>query len=199
MMQLILAAVLGYLLGSVSVAILMTKLVLHRDVREQGSGNAGATNVARVFGMKAGVITLLGDVVKTVVSGAVGYLLAGDTGLAISCAACMVGHCWPVFFHFKGGKGIAVGAGVALLLDWRILIALLVIFAVMFVLTKRVSPCSVTCAFFYPFLYYFLYPGFTLNFWLCVLMAVLVVYMHRDNIKRLIRGEEPKFKPKQNH
>ena len=85
---------------------------------------------------------------------------------------------------------------VALLLDWRMLAALLVIFAVMFVLTKRVSPCSVVCAFSYPFLYYFLDPGFSVQFYVCCLMAVLVIYMHRSNIKRLIRGEEPKFKPK---
>lgn len=196
MILLILSAVAGYLLGSVSVAVLMTKLFLHADVREQGSGNAGATNVARVFGMKAGVLTLLGDMVKTAIAGGVGYLLAGSTGLAVSCTACSIGHCWPVFFGFKGGKGVAVGAGVALLLDWRMLVALVVIFAVMFVLTRRVSPCSVTCAAVYPFLYYFLNPGFTVELYACCIIAVLAIFMHRNNIKRLIRGEEPQFKPK---
>ena len=196
MVRLILAAIAGYLLGSVSVAVLLSKLVLHTDVRNQGSGNAGATNVARVFGMKAGLLTLLGDMGKTGLSGLVGWLLAGQTGLAVGCAACLVGHCWPVFFGFKGGKGVSVGACISLLLDWRFLLVLGVCFFLMFALTQRVSVCSISCALVFPFAYYFLNPGFSAAFYVCCLVCVLVIFMHRGNIRRLIRGEEPKFRPK---
>ena len=196
MIRLIIAALAGYLLGSVSVAVLLTKLLLHTDVRDQGSGNAGATNVARVFGMKAGLLTLLGDMVKTALSGLIGWKLGGEAGLAAACLGCLVGHCFPVFFGFKGGKGVSVGASIALLLDWRLLVILVACFLLMFVLTRRVSAGSVTCALAYPIVYYLLHPGFGTPFYVCCAICVLVTFMHRGNIRRLLRGEEPKFKPK---
>ena len=101
----LLVIVAGYLLGSISVSVCLS-VGMGRDVRKEGSGNAGATNMARVFGMKAGVITLLGDMVKAALAVLLGYLLLGDMGLMAGGIACIVGHCFPVFHQFKGGKEI---------------------------------------------------------------------------------------------
>lgn len=196
MIRYIVSALVGYFLGSVSVAVLLTRDKLGQDVRKSGSGNAGATNVARVFGMKAGVFTLLGDMAKTAASGLAGYLLGGETGLAIACGACLVGHCWPVYFQFKGGKGVSVSGCIALLLDWRFFLALVAVFALMFVLTRRVSACSITAAALYPLLYWLLNRSLGVPFVVCCLVAVIVIGLHRGNIVRLVKGLEPEFKPK---
>ena len=194
----LLAAICGYLLGSVSISILLSRLFLHDDVRGHGSGNAGATNVARVYGMKAGLITLGGDMLKTLLSAILGLLLAGRTGLAIGCAGCLLGHCWPVFFQFRGGKGVSVSTCIALLLDLRLFLILVAVFFLLFFLTRRVSVCSMAAAVAFPVVYWLLYPGFSVTFCLCLLIFVLVLFMHRENFCRLLRGEEPKFQPKSN-
>lgn len=188
--------VIGYLFGSFSVSVLISKFVLRDDVREHGSGNAGATNVARVFGMKAGLLTLAGDMLKTAAAGLLGLWLAGRTGLVVGCAGCLIGHCWPVFFRFRGGKGVAVAGAIALLLDWRLFLILAAVFFLVFALSKRVSLCSISAAVCYPIAYALLHRGMSPALWLCLLVCVLVIFMHRDNIRRLLRGEEPKFVPK---
>ncbi len=184
----------GYLLGSVSVAVLLNRR-LGKDVRDAGSGNAGATNVARVFGMKTGLLTLGGDMAKTALSALLGQLLAGPDGLAIACGACLLGHCFPVFFKFRGGKGVSVGACIALVLDWRMFLALAAVFFLVFLLSRRVSLCSVCAALSYPGLYYLFNPGLSFRFWLCVGIGLLVIFLHRSNIRRLLQGEEAKFRP----
>ena len=146
MVRYVIIAVIAYLLGSISVAVLLTRDRIGSDVRKQGSGNAGATNVARVFGMKAGVVTLLGDMVKAALSGLAGWLIGGETGLAVACIACLVGHCWPVYFGFRGGKGVSVAGCIALLLDWRMFLLLVVWFAVMAIISRRVSFASCSSA-----------------------------------------------------
>lgn len=186
----------GYLFGSFSVSVLISKFVLRDDVREHGSGNAGATNVARVFGMKAGLITLGGDMLKTAAAGLIGLWLAGQTGLVVGCAGCLIGHCWPVFFRFRGGKGVSVAGCIALLLDWRLFLLLVAVFFLVFLLSRRVSLCSISAAICYPVAYSLLHHGMSPALWLCLLVCVLVIFMHRDNIRRLVRGEEPKFVPK---
>lgn len=196
MIRLALSALLGYLLGSVSVAVLLSRRHFGGDVRTRGSGNAGATNVARVFGMKAGLLTLLGDMAKTALSALGGWLLAGADGLAVACAACLLGHCFPAYFSFRGGKGVAVAGCIALFLDWRMFLLLLVLFAAVFLLSRRVSLCSVAAAAAYPWLYLLLDPGLSLRFWLCLFIGVLVIVLHRSNIRRLLRGEEAPFRPK---
>lgn len=190
----VIAAVAAYLLGSVSVSVLLTKLVFHNDVRSQGSGNAGATNVARVFGMGAGIITLLGDVAKTVISMLIGKWLGGDLGLAIAGGACMIGHCWPVYFHFKGGKGVSVGAAIGAMIDWRVILILVAVFFITFAICRIVSVCSVNCAIALPIACALLAVP-TPQLVLGIVSGVLVFYMHRGNLARLMRGEEKKFKP----
>lgn len=192
----ILAAVAGYLLGSVSISVILTRTILHNDVRDHGSGNAGATNVARVFGLSHGLLTLAGDMLKTALAGVFGLLLAGRTGMVIGCFGALIGHSWPVYFKFRGGKGVSVSACIALLLDWRLFLILLVVFMLMFLITRRVSACSITCAAVFPIAYWLLHPGFSLEHVLCLAIFVLVIYLHRSNIRRLDRGEEEEFKPK---
>lgn len=193
--KLLLSCFIGYILGSVSWAVILTKKIAHEDVRKHGSGNAGATNVARVFGMGAGVMTFAADAAKTAASMLAGRLIGGEPGALIAAAACLAGHCYPVFFSFRGGKGVSVGAAIGLMLDWRLFVLLVVVFFTVFLLSKKVSACSLSCAASFPVIQYFLgVRGWELILGLFVM--VTVVYMHRDNLKRLIEGTETEFKPK---
>ena len=190
-----LIAVIGYLLGSINVAIVYIRRRYRADIRDEGSGNAGATNVARVHGLGAGLLTLGTDMLKAAAAGWIGWRLAGETGLAVACAASFTGHCWPEYFGFRGGKGVSVAACIALLFDWRFFLMLLALFAAVFLLSRKVSLCSVTAAVCYPGLYYLLHPGFGPAFFVCCYIMAVVVYLHRGNIRRLLRGEEPDFRP----
>ena len=123
-MKLLLCAIAGYLLGSISVSILVAKYIFHDDLRQQGSGNAGATNAARVYGLGAGVLTFAGDFAKSTLAMLLGRGLGGVMGLAVGGAACLLGHCFPVYFKFKGGKAVSAGAAVGLMIDWRLFVIL---------------------------------------------------------------------------
>lgn len=188
-------ALVAYLLGSISASIVLSKWVFRTDVRKQGSGNAGATNVARNFGMKAGVATLLGDMLKTVVAMGIGVLLGGELGKAVAGIACLLGHFFPVFFGFKGGKGISVGAVVAAFVGWQHFAFVIAMFALGMALTRIVSVGSVMAAAGLP-VALLLFGGTKPEIVLSLVGASLVIWMHRQNIKRLIRGEEKKFQPK---
>ena len=141
-LTLLTAGIIGYLLGSVSAAVILSRRVFGGDVRKQGSGNAGATNVARVFGMRAGLLTLAGDVLKTALSMFLGGLLAGAEGSAVAAAACMLGHCFPLYFQFHGGKGVSVGAAIATYLDWRLILIILAVFLIVYFCCRKVSLAS---------------------------------------------------------
>ena len=192
--KVLLIAVGSYLLGSVSLSIYMSKRIFGGDVRSHGSGNAGATNMARVYGMMAGVLTLAADMMKAAVSMIGGYLLLGDLGLAIGGAGCILGHCFPVLHHFKGGKGVSVGGILALLLDWRVGLLVIASFLVGALLSKKVSlgsvcgaiACGVGCL-----LLVSSVPRVVLG----LFAMVVVVARHKENIGRLIKGTEPDFKP----
>ena len=185
-MKLLLCAIAGYLLGSISVSILVTKYIFHADLRQQGSGNAGATNAARVYGLGAGVLTFAGDFAKSILA-----MLLGR-GLGGVMAACLLGHCFPVYFKFKGGKAVSAGAAVGLMIDWRLFVLLVAVFALMALLSKRASVCSMTAA----IVLAAGTPFFTkepMLIALAVFTGLLVLVMHRANIRRLLRGEEPPF------
>lgn len=191
----IIEIVIGYLCGSISPSVLLTKFAFKKDVREEGSGNAGATNVARVFGMKAGLITLGCDVLKIVVPMLIGMLLDGDRGVCVAGIAGISGHCFPVFFNFRGGKGVSVAATIAAFLGWEVLAISLGLFIVIVLLTRIVSISSIAAAICL-FSTTLIFHGD--NIYKVILGAVtmvLVIFMHRENIKRLIRGEEKKFTP----
>ena len=133
----------SYVLGSVSLSIFLSKRLFGGDVRAHGSGNAGATNMARVYGMMAGALTLAADMAKAAVSMIGGYLLLGDLGLSVGGAGCILGHCFPLFHHFKGGKGVSVGGMLSLLIDWRVGLLVIGCFILMAVLSKKVSLGSI--------------------------------------------------------
>lgn len=190
----ILVAFAGYMLGSLSMSIVLSRTVLGEDVRRKGSGNAGATNMARVYGLKAGVLTLGGDVLKASLSMLIGWLLLGDVGLALGGIASLVGHCFPVYYNFRGGKGVSVGAAVALAIDWRVFLSVVLVFALAAFLSKKVSLGSV-CAAVTISIASLIFQVSAARLILAVFGMLLVVFQHRENIKRLINGTEPDFKP----
>ena len=192
----IIAALLGYLFGSISFAILISKYILKNDVRTMGSGNAGATNVARVFGVGVGIATLVGDAVKTIAAVLIGKALAGELGFVFSAAFCLIGHSFPVYYNFKGGKGVTVGATIAGLIDIRLLLILVVIFFAVALTSKIVSLSSITVAFAFPIVEYFLGVRSVPMMLLGVFLGASVIWLHRSNIKRLLAGTEPQFHAK---
>lgn len=192
--KILLIALGSYLLGSVSMSIFMSKRMFGGDVRAYGSGNAGATNMARVYGMMAGVLTLVADMVKAAISMVGGYLLLGDLGLAVGGAGCILGHCFPLFHHFKGGKGVSVGGMLSLLIDWRVGLLVIGCFILMAVLSKKVSLGSI-CGGIACGVGSLLLVTSVPRAVLGLFAMVLVVARHKENILRLLKGTEPDFKP----
>ena len=189
----ILLALGSYLIGCISLSIILSKNIFGGDVRGMGSGNAGATNMARSYGMSAGVLTLLADALKAVIAMVVGNWLFGDLGLAIAGTASLIGHCYPVFYGFKGGKGVSVGAAIAFAIDWKVGIFVVVCFAVVAACTKRVSPSSIAAALGI-IVAGIIFKVSTPELVMSIIGAALVIYRHKENIKRLIAGTEPEFK-----
>ena len=188
----IVVLVAGYVLGSLSFSIILSK-VLGRDIRKEGSGNAGATNMTRVFGWAAGVSTLAFDFLKAFAAMKLGQALLGDVGICLGGIASMTGHCFPVFHDFKGGKGIATGAAVGLMIDWRVFACIVAVFLLVSVLTKKVSLGSVSAAVvIVPATLIFARTGPMLA--LAVYGMVLAICRHAQNIRRLLNGTEPDFR-----
>ena len=156
-------AVLAYLIGSISSSVLISKKMAGFDVREKGSGNAGSTNVLRTVGKKAAVITLICDILKGVIAVAVGYTLGKITGFktdtAVMCqiaGLCVVlGHTFPIFFGFKGGKGVATSLGVLLIINWKIALICLVFALAIMLISRMVSLGSISAAVLFPVLVIF--------------------------------------------
>lgn len=191
-MNYIWAVVLGYLTGSVSGSVIITKFIYHDDVRDHGSGNAGATNVARTFGLGPGLVTFVCDFLKCVLAGVIGRKLGGEWGLLAGTAACLIGHCYPVYFGFRGGKAVSTGACVAAIIDWRLFLIVLVIFLLTALMTKIVSVSSMAAALALMTAVFFVTQSLPLRL-LGVFTGLLVLFMHRSNMKRLMKGEEKKF------
>jgi glycerol-3-phosphate acyltransferase PlsY len=189
MIKLILSALVAYLLGDISPAILISK-ALGGDIREKGSGNAGSTNMLRNYGKKAAIATLAIDVLKGVAAVKIGGLLAGAGGAYIAAVFVMIGHIWPAFFGFKGGKGVATALGTLLAVDWRMALIVLVFALAIMAISKMVSLGSVCAAAALPPLSFFMLRGFTLY---GLVMAAIVIFKHRSNIKRILDGTESKL------
>jgi glycerol-3-phosphate acyltransferase PlsY len=188
----------GYLLGSIPFGLILTKIFGGGDVRTAGSGNIGATNVARVAGPIAGVATLILDAAKG--SGAVllAARFAGDSTLWMMVAGlcALAGHCFPLWLKFHGGKGVATAAGVFLVMSPLAVIGAILVFLVVVVVARYVSLGSISAAAAMPVLVYFLpVPHAPLHIVLAgaLAAALLIVYKHDKNIRRLVKGEEPKF------
>lgn len=189
-----------YFLGCINGSVMTSHFVIKDDVRKHGSGNAGLTNFYRTYGAKYALLVIAIDMGKTVVAALIGgYMfdhLAGDwlLGVLLAGLGCTLGHMFPVFFGFKGGKGILSGSTLLWFMDWRVALIAWGLFALLWLLTKYVSLGSICGAASMPFTaLLFLHPGW-LHAVLCFLIAGLIVYCHRGNIQRLLNGTENKFK-----
>jgi glycerol-3-phosphate acyltransferase PlsY len=189
----------AYLLGSIPFGLVLGKLFGSADVREAGSGNIGATNVARVAGPLAGVLTLLLDAAK----GALAIVLAArlsdqsSTWMMIAGLCALVGHCFPIWLGFRGGKGVATAAGVFLVLCPPAFLGATMLFLLVVAYWRFVSLGSIAAAAAMPLLIYFLWaphhaPPYAVTFG-SLAAALLIVYKHDANIQRLVQGDEPKF------
>lgn len=187
-MEPILVVFLSFLSGSIPFGFIVGKLK-GVDVRNYGSGNIGATNVSRVLGKKYGALVLLLDALK----GTLPVILAGKFQVLAGVSA-ILGHCFSPFLKFRGGKGVATSLGAFLVISPKATLLAFLIFVLVFVLTRYVSLSSITAAVSYPFLFAY-FKGFDWVFFSLVCFAALVVVLkHHSNIKRLLRGEERKFK-----
>ncbi len=189
---------LSYVLGSLSLSIIVSGGLFGKDIRSMGSGNAGATNMARVFGWSAGILTLLGDAAKAVICMVLGNLWLGDMGLSLAAFGCILGHCYPVLHDFKGGKGVSVGGAIAFGVDWRVGLAVVGAFLVGALLSKKVSVGSICGAIAITAAALIFGVG-TPKLVLSILSMALVIFRHRANISRLIAGTEPDFKAGKSH
>lgn len=215
--------VVAYLLGSVNTAVIFTNIATKgkKDIREMGSGNAGFTNVLRSVGKVPAILTIVCDLLKSVVAVLLGgYLFslaaAGlnnpDAIIRIGKYACgffaILGHSYPLYFRFRGGKGIVSAAGMMLVADWRVFVIIVATFLIVFIFTKIISLASITCACLFPVYTFimtffidqthFSYPIWYV--WICtvtaVFIALFVIIKHSSNIKRLLAGEEKKITAK---
>ena len=196
----VLTVVIGYFLGCFNTALILSRRKYHEDIRAYGSGNAGMTNILRTYGKKAAAITLVGDMLKAALAVFVGAILTGELGAYAAGFFCLIGHCFPAFFGFKGGKGVAVTAAVILCLNPLVFLILLIFFVLTVLATKFLSLASIISVMVYPILlnrlYSFTHGGLPESGSAAVfsiLSAAVVVFLHRENIKRLMEGTEHKF------
>ena len=199
----IIVAIIAYCLGSISFSVLISKKMAGFDVREKGSKNAGSTNVLRTVGKKAAIITLICDILKGVVAVAIAVILGNiiegtDKALLAQIAGlfAVVGHTFPVFFKFKGGKGVATALGVLFIINWQIALICLVFALLLMVITKIVSVGSLAAAVLFPVLTLFISTNYITSgnyFIFGILMALFIIYNHRTNLKRLANGTENKI------
>ncbi len=196
----LLPAVIGYLLGSINTAVLISKTFYREDIRTKGSGNAGSTNMMRNYGRGASIATLVGDMLKTVISVGIGAFLAAEAGMYIAGLASIIGHVYPVFFGFRGGKGVASMAALILCTEPVAFVILVFMFVCIVAASKYLSLGSVMCAMMYPLILNRVYVLFRdpagvpfVPTMVSFVVMVLVIVKHRENIRRLMRGEESKF------
>ena len=206
-----LLAVLSYLIGSLNFAIIISTVKYHDDIRNYGSKNAGFTNMKRVFGTKAGIATITGDMLKGIVATGLAFILLGEDAAYICGLAAILGHCYPIYYGFKGGKGVATLASVVLVLEPIVFLILFVLFAIITLTSKYLSLASIMVALLYPLLldrFYkviygriviqigdeelaiFMSPIMTV---VTIFLSLFVIFKHRSNIKRIWSGTENKF------
>jgi glycerol-3-phosphate acyltransferase PlsY len=196
LLLILLCCFVGYLLGSVNSSLVVGK-IYGKDVRKYGSGNAGLTNTLRVLGKKAAAMVLIGDVLKGVVSCLLGLYMFKDIGLMAAGAGAILGHNWPLFFNFKGGKGVLVSASVLFMMDWRIGLIVLALFVIVVAITKFVSLGSIIGAALFPIIAVILKKDIIFIMF-SFAIALLVIVRHRANIQRILKGNESKLGFKNN-
>lgn len=187
--------VIGYLLGCLNGAILISKLLKHEDVRQKGSGNAGLTNFHRNYGGWVSLLVVAIDIGKIFLACWIGSLLWSeqrDLAKMIAGVSAEMGHIFPCFFGFRGGKGIMGGAALALAMDWRVFAIAFVVFLVLFLTTRYVSLGSIGAAATFAVCFVICFPGQPWIYGMGIALAAAAIFMHRGNIQRLLRGEERK-------
>ena len=190
-LRFIFCAVIAYLLGSISSGILLTKNSGH-DIRREGSGNTGASNALRVFGVRTGLITFICDILKAVAAVLIGKALAGEYGGMLAGLFVIIGHNWPVFFGFKGGKGIACSCAVVLF-NFPVPGAIAILMCIAAIaLTRYISVGSMLLLISYAVILCITKPFWPYGVW-AVVLAVMAVARHHGNIRRLINGTENKL------
>jgi len=185
----IITLIVAYLLGNISPSIILGKKY-GIDIKSQGSGNAGTTNALRVLGKKAGIITFAGDILKGVVAVILGRYVGGETIAMVCGLLAFCGHVWPVFFKFKGGKGVATAFGAIIAVNPVMGAVVGGMMVTIVLITKRVSAGSVICSLVFPFIANIYNPEYL---WWTLIMGVTMLYKHKENINRLIKGEEPRM------
>lgn len=201
----IIVALIAYAIGSINFSVILSKKIAGFDVREKGSGNAGSTNMLRSVGKKAAALTLLCDILKGVVSVLIALLIGNmvkniDKSLLAQIAgiAVVIGHTFPIFFQFKGGKGVATSLGVLLITNWQIGLICLVFALAIMAITKMVSLGSISAAVLFPVLTIFIHENYIVQegssyLVFSIILAIIVVYNHRSNLKRILEGKENKL------
>lgn len=219
----VLAALIAYLLGSINTAVMVTKIVTKGgDIREMGSGNAGFTNVLRSVGKVPAIITIVCDALKCIIAVLIGgfifsfasadsQILANEfinCGKYIAGIFCILGHSYPVYFHFKGGKGVVTAAALIAIEDWRVFLGVIAVFLIVFLISKIISASSITAAIVYApftflatFIFDYLNGGYSIGYVIlstiaALIIAAFIIVKHKENIGRLLRGEEKKITAK---
>ena len=188
----ILVLVVSYLLGCIQTGVIISG-AQHVDIRAHGSKSTGTTNVFRVLGAKASLVTFVGDVLKGVLACLLGLWLLGNTGASLAGTAVVLGHMYPVFYKFKGGKGVATSLGTSLVLNPLLGLILLAVSAVGIAITHVVSIFSIVSLVAFGLINPFLCKGDVAEIIYSIVLALLVVWAHRTNIKRLLSGTENKL------
>ncbi len=194
--KILITVVSAYLIGSLNFAIIVSRIATKSDIRNHGSGNAGSTNAYRTLGPKLAILVILGDILKGFAAVLVGWLILGDLGKMIAGTFAVIGHAFPLYFGFKGGKGVLTTAAIMVLVDWRIALIAYGIFIVLSVPTRFVSLGSVCAAASLPFtamLFYYNLPEWPIYLAMTTLFALIIIILHKANIVRLFRGQENKF------
>lgn len=211
MVAYIIIGIIAYLIGSISFSVIISKKMAGFDVRTKGSGNAGSTNVLRSVGKKAALITLVCDILKGIVAIGIAVIVGAiiksesinDAILVqVASVAVIIGHTYPVFFGFKGGKGVATSLGVILFLNWKVGLICLVFAISLMAIARMVSLGSISAAVLFPILALPMQDSFIVEgnyFVFALIMAAIVIFNHRSNIKRIMAGTENKlsFKKKE--
>ncbi len=194
-LKLLLAIILGYILGSIPIGFLVARYWGKIDIRQYGSGNIGTTNVFRTLGLYPGCIVLIGDIGKGVTAALLGKWLGGEQAALLGGLAAIIGHSWSLFLSFQGGRGVATGAGVFLALTPKVILIAALIWILVIALTRYVSLGSIIAAASLPILMLIFRESALLLFIACI-AAFFVIYRHRPNIRRLLAGTEHKFRIK---
>ena len=191
----------AYFLGCFNGAVIVSKYILRDDVRKHGSGNAGLTNFYRTFGGPLTLVVILTDVLKAIVAvwigtAVIGMVTGGWMGPVLgkywAGTFCLIGHMFPCMFQFKGGKGILSGGTIAIMIDWRVALVVWGGFLVLAIITKWVSLGSCWAGLSFPFVSWFVYQDVVILL-LAIVCGGLILWKHRGNMKRILKGEESKF------